>query len=83
MSKKKSRFVLGSDLGTSGCKSIVLDIEGKIHGWALEDYPTLRLHPGWAEQEPEDWFAAFCKTVRQVIKQAGIKPENIEVVCIV
>ncbi|MGB6422920.1 MAG: FGGY family carbohydrate kinase [Anaerolineales bacterium] len=83
MSKKKSRFVLGSDLGTSGCKSIVLDIEGQIRGWALEDYPTLRLHPGWAEQEPEDWFAAFCKTVRQAIKQAGIKPENIEVVCIV
>jgi xylulokinase len=83
MSEKKNRFVLGSDLGTSGCKSIVLDVEGQIRGWALEGYPTLRLHPGWAEQEPEDWFTAFCKTIRQAINQAGIKPENIEFVCIV
>jgi len=83
MNKLGGSCVLGSDLGTSGCKSIVLDAEGVIRGWALEDYPTSRLHPGWAEQHPDDWFKAFRNTAKQAIRQAAIKPEEIAAVCIV
>jgi len=70
-------------LGTSGCKSIVLDAEGNIRGWALEDYPTLRPHPGWAEQHPHDWFEAFRSTAQQAIRQAEVKPVDIAAICIV
>ncbi len=74
---------LGNDLGTSGCKSIVLDAKGDIRGWALEDYPTSRPRPGWAEQNPNDWFKAFCITAQQAIQQANVKPEEIAAICIV
>ncbi len=83
MNKFDGSCVLGSDLGTSGCKSIVLDAGGNIRGWALEDYPTSRPHPGWAEQHPDDWFKAFRNTAKQAIRQAAVKPEEIAAVCIV
>lgn len=78
-----SVYVLGSDIGTSGAKSVVLDARGRVCGWAIADYPTLRPCPGWAEQHPEDWFKAFCTTVQRAIEEAGIAPENIATVCVV
>ena len=83
MKDKTQAFLLGSDLGTSGCKSIVLDSQGLIRGWALESYPTRRLQPGWAEQNPEEWFQAFCNTTRRAIQQAGITAKQIAMICIV
>jgi len=83
MNKSGGSCVLGSDLGTSGCKSIVLDASGNICGWAQQDYPTQRPHPGWAEQHPEDWFEAFRNTAQQAVRQANAKPEEIVALCIV
>ena len=83
MSKQKDSYVLGSDLGTSGCKTIVLDADGRICGRAFREYPTSRPHPGWAEQHPNDWFDAFCVTARKAIDQAGIHPKTIAAVSIV
>lgn len=83
MTKPYGSYVLGSDLGTSGCKSIVMDAEGKIRGWAIESYPTVSLYPGWAEQNPQDWYQAFCNTTCQALSRAEIEPSEIAVVCIV
>ena len=83
MRKLQGPYVLGSDIGTSGCKSVVLDAGGIVAGWALQSYPTLSLFPGWAEQNPSDWFNAFCNTTRHAIQKAEISPEEIVCVCIV
>lgn len=83
MAKLHGPYILGSDLGTSGCKSIIMDAQGAIIGWAIKSYPTKSAYPGWAEQNPEDWFEAFCYTARQAICNANIDPAEISVVCIV
>ena len=83
MNSLRGSCVLGSDLGTSGCKSIIMDASGKRRGWALKDYPTSRPQPGWAEQNPTDWFDAFCQTAQQAIRQANVRPEEIAAICIV
>jgi xylulokinase len=83
MNAQSQRYLLGSDLGTSGCKSIVLDEQGSICGWALQSYPTFRRYPGWAEQQPEDWLQAFCQTTKTALMQAGVQPQDVAMVCIV
>ena len=83
MAKSHGHYILGSDLGTSGCKSIIMDAQGKIIGWALKNYPTKSAYPGWAEQDPEDWYKAFCDTVQEAICNANINSADISVVCIV
>lgn len=53
------RCVLGIDLGTSSLKCLILDETGAIRASASAPYPTANPHPGWAEQNPDDWFAAL------------------------
>ena len=47
--------LLGIDIGTSGCKVLLLDETGSIVGQAVAEYPMSTPQPGWTEQNPEDW----------------------------
>lgn len=40
------KYVLGIDVGTSGCKILALDDTGKILGTAVEEYPLYSLRQG-------------------------------------
>ena len=61
-------LVMGIDLGTSNAKTVLMDETGNIVSRASVDYPLLTPHPGWAEQNPDDWWNALCDTSRQVIQ---------------
>ena len=50
-------FFIGIDLGTSAVKLLLMDENGKIEKIVSKEYPLYFPHPGWSEQEPEDWFA--------------------------
>jgi xylulokinase len=75
-----SGYVLASDLGSGGCKTVLLDQHNRIVAEARQEYPTHYSHPGWVEQAPEDWYAAFCATTRQVLEASGVAPSAIEAV---
>ena len=62
---------LGIDLGTSSVKAVVVDVEGTVRGMGSAEYPTLRPHPGWAEQDPEAWWEATAAAVRQAVGWSG------------
>ena len=49
---------IGIDLGTSAVKLLLMDSEGKIQNIVSKEYPLSFPHPGWSEQEPEDWLQA-------------------------
>jgi xylulokinase len=50
--------LIGLDVGTSGVKAIALSEDGAIVASAEEGYPLSTPQPGWAEQDPEDWWRA-------------------------
>ena len=60
------QYVIGIDIGTSGCKTIIIDHEGRVVRRAVEEYPLFTPRPGWSEQEPEDWWQAVVSTVKEV-----------------
>ena len=66
--------LLGIDLGTSSVKVVVCTLEGAIEGIGTAEYPILTPLPGYAEQDPEDWWRATVSAVRQALEEAG-KPE--------
>jgi xylulokinase len=76
-------YVLASDLGSGGCKTVLLDSQGRIVAEARQEYPTHYPYPGWVEQDPEDWYAAFCATTRQVLEASRVAPSAIEAIGIV
>ncbi|HEX6952009.1 MAG TPA: xylulokinase [Gaiellaceae bacterium] len=50
--------LVGLDVGTSAVKGVAIDEEGRVLAAASAEYPLSRPHPGWSEQDPEDWWRA-------------------------
>ena len=44
-------YYIGSDIGTTGTKTIVIDEKGKLLGRSTVEHPLSTPKPGWAEQE--------------------------------
>ncbi|MCH7721666.1 MAG: xylulokinase [Planctomycetes bacterium] len=63
--------LLGIDVGTTGTKALLIDVQGKTVACAVHEYPLLTPHPGWAEQDPNRWWTATTDVIRRVIKAAG------------
>jgi xylulokinase len=57
---------LGIDLGTSELKAILLDETGMALGSAGAHLSVSRPHPGWSQQDPEDWWAACLLALEQL-----------------
>lgn len=68
---------LGIDIGTSGTKTLAMREDGEILATATVEYPLSSPRPGWSEQAPEDWWNASAKSVRQVLRKAGLTPDDI------
>ncbi|MBR4235353.1 MAG: xylulokinase [Clostridia bacterium] len=51
-----SRYLIGLDVGTSGAKCILCDDTGRVLASSTQEYPLYTPRPGWAEQDPEDWW---------------------------
>ena len=50
--------LVGLDVGTSGVKALALSPRGELLARAERPYPLSTPRPGWAEQDPDDWWAA-------------------------
>lgn len=70
-------YFLGIDVGTTGCKVVLIDEEGKLVARAVEEYPLFTPRPNWAEQNPLDWWQATLKALEKVIKAGKLSPEQI------
>lgn len=65
-------LLVGLDLGTSGVKAVVLEVGRQVRlvAAASAPYPTLQPYPGWAEQDPEQWWQGALEATRQAIDRA-------------
>lgn len=60
---------LGMDIGTGGTRAVLVDEQGRVVASASEEHvPFASPRPGWAEQDPEDWWRAAQVAIRKVIE---------------
>ena len=71
-------YLLGVDLGTSGTKTVLFDVNGQVIASATVEYPMYQPHNGWAEQDADDWWEATKTTVRAVLENSGVDPEDVK-----
>ena len=69
--------VLGLDGGTEGVRAGLFTPEGRAIAFARASYPTRHPRPAWAEQDPEDWWAAAIRAVRQLFGD-GVEPSSVK-----
>jgi xylulokinase len=58
--------LLGIDIGTSGCKVILVNENGEILRQASAEYPLSVPKPMWSEQDPEDWWNGVQKCLSEI-----------------
>jgi len=71
------KYLIGIDLGTSGTKTVLFDVDGKAITSATVEYPLHQPHNGWAEQDPADWWNACISTLGLIFAQSGIDPDDV------
>jgi len=71
------KYILAHDLGTSSNKAIIARADGEIVASSAVPYEVLAPQPGWAEQDPNAWWRAVCRSSRDVLAGAGIAPSEV------
>src|SRR5262245_51537397 len=71
-------YYLGIDIGTTGTRAVLIDGSGKVIGGQSSDHEPINTpQPQWAEQNPENWWAAAQQAVTGVLKRAGVKADDV------
>ncbi|MFH2005467.1 MAG: FGGY-family carbohydrate kinase [bacterium] len=75
------KYILAIDHGTSGCKTALVSMTGRVVGFEVEATPIHFLEGGGAEQDPEDWWRALVVSARRLVDQRLVALEDIAAVC--
>jgi len=82
-------YTIGIDFGTESGRAVLVDVrDGREVATAVHSYAngvidqhlpgsSRPLPPDWALQDPMDYIAVFRNTIPAVLKQSGIKPEEV------
>ncbi len=70
--------LLGIDLGTTGVKAATFAADdGSVLSSAFIEYPLAHPQPGWAEQNPDDWWQATITAIRACLAQ-GVQAGDVQ-----
>ncbi|GAB6991629.1 gluconokinase [Paenibacillus pini] len=72
-----ANMMIGIDIGTTSTKAVLFEESGKVVCKASEGYPLYTPNSSTAEQDPELIFQAVLHTVKQVMTESGIRPEQV------
>jgi xylulokinase len=71
------KYVLGYDVGTGGCKAVLVTMEGVNTASEFEPYPVSYPRKHFAEQDPEDWWRGVAASTRRLLEKTGTDPSEI------
>lgn len=65
-----THYVLAVDLGTTNCKTLLIDESLHVIEKVTREYGLSVPQPGWSEQNPEDWWIAVKESIQAVTAKA-------------
>jgi len=69
-----SDLLTGVDVGTSGVKVGLFDLDGRLVGLGRASHRVESPHPGWAQTDPDLWWQGFLGALRQACDAGGVEP---------
>lgn len=77
-------YLLGCDIGSSSVKASIVDANSGLTVGAdfypKEEAPIKAVKPGWAEQEPDDWWKYLKEAIKGAIAKADIQGTDIKAI---
>lgn len=77
-------YLLGYDIGSSSVKACLVEAaSGKIVAsdfYPKEEMKITAIKPGWAEQEPEEWWSNLKNAHQSIMTKSGVKSEDIKAI---
>lgn len=77
-------YLLGCDIGCSSVKVSIVDAESGLtigaNAYPETEAPMKVLHPGWAEQNPEDWWTYLKHAIRGALEDTKVTGEDIKAI---
>jgi xylulokinase len=71
-------YFLGIDVGTGGTRALLMDVSGAVVASGAEEHQLFASpHPGWAEQDPRDWWRACGIAVKKALRKSSVRAEEI------
>jgi len=70
-------FLVGTDIGTQGTKTVVVNSSGKVVGSGSSFYSVDQPHPSWAQQWPDVWVEATYESIGEALNDSGVDPGGI------
>lgn len=62
-----SKYIIAHDLGTSGNKATLYDVEGRLVKSTVYSYGLITGENNMAEQCADDWWKAVCETTKELL----------------
>ena len=62
-----AEYILAHDIGTSGDKASLFRTDGLLVDSVTMAYETHYPHPGWAEQDADEWWRAVCESTSKLM----------------
>lgn len=75
--KSTPPYVIGIDGGTEAVKAGLFDLQGNLIAAGSRAYKTYFPRPGWAEQDPNEWWDSLVGAVRDCLQMAQVNPAAI------
>ena len=72
--------LLGIDIGTTSTKAVLCDLKGGVLAEASAPAVLHSPRPGWAEADPEEWWANVCRVAPRCLEAAGAAASSIAAV---
>lgn len=70
-------LVMGIDAGTESVRVGLFDLQGNEIAFGATEYKTYHPQPGWAEQDPHEWWSALVSSTHKAMQQANASKEQI------
>src|SRR5918994_2300762 len=73
----EGQYLMGIDFGTGGVRVGIFDAEGTPVVFAERAFTLKHPRPGWAEQDPDEWWDSLVEAVRAAMEESGVPAEEI------
>jgi xylulokinase len=72
--------VIGLDIGTTSTIGLLVRLPGTALATASRPVTLSHRHAGWAEEDPEEWWANVCALVPELLASGGVAAKDIKAV---